>query len=294
MVWQNLDMLPVGIERLSWNFLWCHVHCRTPQEERRHRFCEAPVLQPPSDPFSCNVQWILQFCLQATLATKDTKLEFVSAGTLGLEQAYMLQEKTWKIDKKYLTRDGAHDGVTCDTQTRGTHQSFACDHIIVHLWQLLGADIQSRLQQLKERRSALEEELQYYRELLQRVERRLPGPGSDQSDLDMDLDDEDTAISSPSPSPSPYRPDYDEHVATKKCPITIETLEHGLDKLNAEVAVWSSEAAKFLFIQESLLSSHSLPLCPRLSNARRMIVGVRFRSHGRSRTMIERGISLST
>ncbi|KAF2105541.1 hypothetical protein BDV96DRAFT_592379 [Lophiotrema nucula] len=160
----------------------------------------------------------------------------------------MLQGKKWKIHKEYLKRNGAHRGVACQDVARETHQSFVCDHIIIHLLELLDADIQGQLQELEKRRTVCVEWLQENRELLLQIESRLPGSGSD-----TDLDNEDNTT--PSRSPSPYEPDWDEFNATSRLPAISVMLEHARDELNVDIAAWSSEAVKFRFAQEDILRS---------------------------------------
>ncbi|KAI8934992.1 hypothetical protein NX059_008658 [Plenodomus lindquistii] len=162
---QSLRMDPYPLDPEMWNLIHAHGLCRTPAEELRHRFESAGVVQVPQHSFALHMERLLRCLLSSSPAMERMELNFVEGGSLDIDAGFFAE--TWKIHDKWLTHEGVHNGVSnytsgetpqneregifdvgqevprtfCDETSPGPHDTFACDHAVLELWDIMIAQL---------------------------------------------------------------------------------------------------------------------------------------------------------
>ncbi|KAF2497546.1 hypothetical protein BU16DRAFT_317363 [Lophium mytilinum] len=148
-----LKLEPVNVGKRLWDMFRHHKLCRTPDEERYHRFHKAALSDLSNATcFAKHMLQTLAACLHSDPATSDMKFKFVNTGDLGLDVIYLREGKEragkeregkeWKINDKWLTFDGAHEHTSCvlnqdDTKLYLLHDLFLCDHAAASLFRIM-------------------------------------------------------------------------------------------------------------------------------------------------------------
>ena len=109
-----------------------HRLCQTPREELERRFAVTETAEVPRTPFAINLRWMLQCCLISHPSTKYMILEFVQDQGLGID--VIASASTVKVSDNFLSFDSAHNHVSCGEVEPNETSPFACDHIVLQLW----------------------------------------------------------------------------------------------------------------------------------------------------------------
>jgi hypothetical protein len=78
---------------------------------------------------------MLHCLLQSEPATKNLDLEFVHGEDLEIDEAY--SGDTWRVHGKWLTYAAAHNNAYCEEHKPDDQHVFACDHVVLDLWDML-------------------------------------------------------------------------------------------------------------------------------------------------------------
>jgi hypothetical protein len=60
---------------------------------------------------------------------------FVNSEELCIDTGFF--DNTWRIHGKWLTHEGAHENTFCEEAESNDQMHFSCDHVVLHLWDLM-------------------------------------------------------------------------------------------------------------------------------------------------------------
>ncbi|KAF2433149.1 hypothetical protein EJ08DRAFT_694804 [Tothia fuscella] len=137
-----LGQTPTPLPKHPWKALYTRKFCRSPREERHHRFETLETINPESTFFLESMTRTLRACLASDPITKDKSFILVNADKLGIDAFYQSSKKQWKLSQALFDFDSAHETAYCDRKdddmkgerTCGDDDIFWCNHAVLDIW----------------------------------------------------------------------------------------------------------------------------------------------------------------
>lgn len=132
---ENLEKRPQLLTKELWGVLrWgLGERLRTPQEEQNHLFERAPIVNPPDTKYVNTLIWMLKRCMSAFPESELMQFQFVDVANLSIEVARY--GSVWKINGKWLTKEGSHKHIFCPDQFKKKKNLSPCQHTLRELWE---------------------------------------------------------------------------------------------------------------------------------------------------------------